>query len=94
MEMYFDPSESAVVDKAAMLHGLAAAGLQPAAQEDGGFWVVSFEGASAFITFHERNGRLSFASLDQPTLAEHDTSHRIFCALEDMGWAVDEENVG
>jgi hypothetical protein len=94
MEMYFEPSETAVADREGVLAGFASAGLQPAAQVDGAFWIVAFHGSSAFVSFQERDGRLSFASLEQPTLSEHDTSHQIFCALEDMGWAVDEENVG
>lgn len=94
MEMYFDPSGSAVVERGAVLRGFAEAGLGASAQAEGDFWVVTFEGSSAFISFQERDGRLCFATLDQPALSEHDTSHRIFCALEDMGWVVDEENVG
>jgi hypothetical protein len=94
MEMYFDPSESAVVERDAVLRGFAEAGLGASAEAEGAFWVVSFEGSSAFISFQERDGRLCFASLDQPTLTEQDTSYRIFCALEGMGWVVDEENVG
>jgi len=92
--MYFDSSEGTVVERAAVLRGFAEAGLGASAEAEGNFWVVSFEGSSAFISFQERDGLLCFACLDQPMLTEQDTSYRIFCALEGMGWVVDEESVG
>jgi hypothetical protein len=38
MEMYFDPSESAAVERDAVLRGFAAASLGASAQPEGDFW--------------------------------------------------------
>lgn len=92
MEMYFTPSGSAVTDRSGVLAAFEKAGLEPLPEVDGKFWVVAFAGSRIFISFQEREGRLSFAALDIP-MAEQDLGHRAFCTLEDLGWTA-EEDVG
>ena len=98
MEFYFEPSEDATTDKAAVLDKLRAVGLRPVAEEaDGTFWIVGFEESDCLISFQQRDEKdetLVFATLESPILGELDLPFKITFALEEMGWIVDNESVG
>jgi hypothetical protein len=94
VEIYFEPGDDAVTERARVLEEFTTAGLKPAAQVEDAFWVVAFEGTPSFVSFQERDGKLAFATLDQPLLEDPETPHAIFRALEDMGWRSEDESVG
>ena len=90
MEMYLTPGPEAPTDKQSVLEAFRQAGLEPVPEDEGEFWVVPFSGSGIFINFQERDGTLTFASLDIP-MAEQDLGHTVFCTLEDLGWEADED---
>jgi hypothetical protein len=93
MEMYFTPATGeAVAEHASVLTALRRAGLEPLPELDRGFWVVGFAGSRTFVSFQEREGALSFATLEL-AMAEQDLGHAVFRVLQELGWRV-EDDVG
>lgn len=93
MEIYFHPESGAVATREGILERFGRQGIDVRAVQEGEQWIVEILGTTAFVSFSEREGALTFATLDMSMLAEHDQSHAVFALLEDAGWE-SEEDVG
>jgi hypothetical protein len=93
---YFPPAdtrESHTRDQA--LDAFAIQGLTGKGTDEHGLWIVSFEGTSTYVTFQERDGSLSFATVEEHLEGDLDCSAKIHAAIEDgLGWTADEETFG
>jgi hypothetical protein len=104
MEVYIAPrsgSAAAALTRVQVLAAFAEAGLTVGRTEDEtgtgrgqAFWIVSFENSAAWLQFQETEAGLVFATLDHSMFDTSEYPDRICAVLEQLGWEVDQENVG
>ncbi len=104
MEVYIGPAQATpdrVLHRDEVLAALAREGVAVARKEEkpatGSLrarWILSFEGSEVALQFQETGEGLVFATLDQSMFDTSELPDRLCRALESLGWAVDQENVG